>query len=154
MRPVEIDLGRLAQEVRADVMSEAPGRQVTWRVGELPSVRGDLVLVRLVLRNLFANAVKFTRNRPDAEVEVGACSGGGEHVVFVRDNGVGFDPKYVNKLFGVFQRLHRAEEFEGTGIGLALCRRIIARHGGRTWAEGVPGAGATIYFTLPEGAEP
>jgi len=145
-----VALAALVQEAITELAPEAAGRDVGWDVAALPSVTGDRTLLRAVLVNLLANALKFTRPRETAEIEVGWKPGErGEIVVFVRDNGVGFDPAYTDKLFGVFQRLHRVEEFEGTGIGLANVRRIIARHGGRTWAEGAVDRGATFYFSLP-----
>ncbi|HVZ63611.1 MAG TPA: ATP-binding protein [Lacunisphaera sp.] len=145
----EVDLTRLAGEVRTDLAESTAGREIAWRIANLPRVRGDAAMLRLVLGNLLGNAVKYSRNCPAAEIEFG-CDGeeDGRRVFFVRDNGAGFDMRYAHKLFGVFQRLHRADQFEGTGIGLAIVRRIISRHGGRTWAEGRPGAGATFYFTL------
>jgi PAS domain S-box-containing protein len=147
-RPVE--LHALALEVIQELESETDGRDIDWCTGDLPVVNGDRAMLRIVLANLIANAVKFTRQRAMAKIEIGCLpSEKTETVVFVRDNGVGFDMTYGDKLFGVFQRLHRQEEFEGTGIGLANVRRIINRHGGRTWAEGKVDQGATFYFSLP-----
>ena len=149
MRQSRVDLGQLVEEARRDLTPETTGRQVEWRVGSLPSVEGDPALLRQVIHNLLANALKYTRPKPEALIEVGARETETEVAVWVRDNGVGFEMQYVDKLFGVFQRLHTAEEFEGTGIGLANVRRIVSRHGGRTWAEGAVGQGATFTFTLP-----
>jgi signal transduction histidine kinase len=145
-----VELGPLVNEVVAELAPEGAGRDLRWRIGPMPAVSGDRALLRVVFSNLIGNAMKFTRSRSSAEIEVG-CRGeiSGETVLFVRDNGVGFDPTYTAKLFGVFQRLHRPEEFEGIGIGLATVRRIVARHGGRTWAEGEVGQGATFSFSLP-----
>jgi PAS domain S-box-containing protein len=151
MQPSAVSLERLVAEARHDVRDETAGREVRWTVGALPEVHGDRSLLRLALVNLISNALKYTRPRAPAEIEV-ACLADTETevVICIRDNGVGFDMQYVDKLFGVFQRLHRAEEFEGTGIGLANVRRIIQRHGGRTWAEGAVGGGAAFYFSLPK----
>jgi signal transduction histidine kinase len=145
-----VELGALAREVIRELDGEARGRSIEWIIGELPVVEGARSLLRIVLVNLLANAVKYTAPRARPHVEIGASAGAdGETVVFVRDDGVGFDMRYVDKLFGVFQRLHGPEEFEGTGIGLATVRRIVNRHGGRTWAEGKVGEGATFYFSIP-----
>lgn len=145
-----VRLGQLVNEARQELQAETGGRPVVWKVAHLPEVYGDAGLLRQVVLNLLANALKYTRTRPRAEIEVGALPGeNGEAVVFVRDNGVGFDMQYADKLFGVFQRLHRADEFEGTGIGLANVQRIVHRHGGRVWAEATVGAGATFFFALP-----
>lgn len=151
MHKIPFDLGALVQQAVRELEPEAKGRNIHWHVADLPTVSGDPVMLHLALVNLVSNALKFTRPRQQAEIEIGCLPGEGtELVVFVRDNGVGFDPTYAGKLFGVFQRLHRAEDFEGTGIGLANVRRIVWRHGGRTWAEGTPNCGATFYFSLPQ----
>jgi light-regulated signal transduction histidine kinase (bacteriophytochrome) len=155
LHPAWIDMDQLAREVRAEVMDdEGAGRQVQWQIGKLGKVLADLAMMRLAVRNLFSNAVKYSRDRGDAaRVEVTRDAEKDELIFCVRDNGAGFDMQYVDKLFGVFQRLHRAEEFQGTGIGLANVRRIIARHGGRTWAEGKLHEGAAFYFSLPRSAQ-
>lgn len=147
-RPVE--LGPLVREVIEIVQPPTADRAVEWSVGDLPAVRADPVLLRTVIQNLLDNAVKFTRGRAPARIEIGAePANGSGTLIWVRDNGAGFDPRYARKLFGIFQRLHRQDEFEGTGVGLANVQRIVHRHGGRIWAEGEPDRGATFYFTLP-----
>ncbi len=146
---MRLDMGALVSDVRRTLAFDHAGRDVEWKVGALPVIEADPTMMRLVWQNLLSNAVKFTREREHAIIEVGCERTDEEDIFFVRDNGCGFDMRYVDKLFGVFQRLHHVEEFEGTGIGLANVRRIVGRHGGRTWAEGVPGKGATLYFTLP-----
>jgi len=144
-----VDLHLLVDEVRRECLDGLEGPPVVWKVSPLPPVRGDRSLLRQALVNLVSNALKFTRTREQAVIEIGeAPSDDGTAVIFVRDNGVGFDARYVEKLFGVFQRLHSSEEFEGTGIGLANVKRIVERHGGRVWAEGAVDRGATLYFTL------
>jgi PAS domain S-box-containing protein len=144
-----VSLEQLVQEALGEVRQETEGRKVAWKLGVLPVWPCDRSMLRLVLVNLVSNAVKFTRTRPQAEIEIGCHQQGPDQVVvFVRDNGVGFEMKYVNKLFGVFQRLHPTEAFEGTGIGLATVQRIVHRHGGRVWAEGQVDQGATFYFSL------
>ena len=149
MKTTRVDLATMVKEVRRELAPTAQDRHILWQVDHLPMVEADPNLLRIALVNLLANAVKYTAPRAEARIEVGATPGGnGEVTVFVRDNGVGFDMRYAHKLFGVFQRLHREDEFPGTGIGLATVRRIINRHGGRVWAEGRPDAGASFYFTL------
>jgi signal transduction histidine kinase len=150
LRRVPLRLDRLMEDVRNDLAPETAGRDIVWRLNSLPEVLADPDLLRLVIHNLLSNAVKYTRGRQPAVIEVGTLNGAAnEAVIYIKDNGVGFDMQYVDKLFGVFQRLHHADEFEGVGIGLANVRRIINRHGGRTWAEGQPNAGATFFFSLP-----
>ena len=145
-----VSLQQLVREIMSELERDTERRKIVWKVGTLPSVYGDRAMLRVAFVNLISNAVKFTSTRPEAEIEIGCVDGGqDEVVVFVRDNGVGFDMKYVNKLFGVFQRLHRPEAFEGTGIGLATVQRIAHRHGGRVWAEGAVDRGATFYFSAP-----
>jgi len=150
LRPVSVDLNQLVRSVAQEFGAETANRKVEWIIPELPTVTGDPAFLQIALRNLFSNAVKYTRTRESARIELSAQSTADEYIVSVRDNGVGFNMKYVNKLFGVFQRLHRAEEFDGTGIGLANVRRIIERHDGRTWAEGREGEGAAFHFSLPK----
>jgi len=150
--PHMVGLARLVQEVRNDLQPETAGRDVEWKIGELPYVECDATLLRQVFYNLIANALKFTRPRPRTVIEIGHIDQKGDSVLFVKDNGVGFNMKYAGKLFGVFQRLHRQEDFEGTGVGLVTVQRIIQKHGGRIWAEAEPDHGATFYFTLAEPA--
>ena len=150
MRKTNLNPTSLVNEVVASLRSEIEGRTVRWIIHDLPMITADPAMLKLVFVNLISNAQKFTRTRDVAEIEVGTIESDGKEVIlFVRDNGVGFDMEYVHKLFGVFQRLHSKDEFEGTGIGLANVRRIISRHGGRTWAKGTVGVGATFYLSLP-----
>jgi PAS domain S-box-containing protein len=177
MQKTEVNLDQLVQETMGDFQAETKARNIGWEIHPLPAVWADRALLRLMLVNLISNAVKFTSKRAQARIEIGVMekwSDGAvastnnsnaptlqhsstptpQHsdtpVIFVRDNGVGFDPRYAGKLFGVFQRLHSQEEFAGTGIGLANVQRIIHRHGGRIWAEGVVDGGATFYFSIPK----
>lgn len=149
-----VSLQQLVQEAQSELAQETEGRNINWKVGKLPACYGDRSMLRLVLVNLISNAVKFTRTRPQAEIEIGSTNHKPDQIVmFIKDNGVGFDMKYVNKLFGVFQRLHAPEAFEGTGIGLATVQRIVHRHGGRAWAEAALDKGATFYFSLSKSGE-
>src|ERR1700675_4896930 len=147
-----VDLQQVVKEVIADVSRDTGGRDIAWKIGALPACHGDSSMLKLVVINLVSNAVKFTRMQTRAEIEIGCVDKNNDELeLFVRDNGAGFDMQYANKLFGVFQRLHLAEEFEGTGIGLATVERIIKKHGGRVWVEAELDRGATFYFTLGSG---
>jgi signal transduction histidine kinase len=150
MRHTTVDLNKMVAEIIQRLEPETKGRQIAWDIAELPEVQADPALLRQVFVNLLGNAVKYTRGREETRIAMGWHGTATEIVLFVRDNGAGFDMRYADKLFGVFQRLHRTEEFEGTGIGLANVRRIVSRHGGRTWAEGIIGEGAVFYFSLPK----
>ena len=145
-----VDMATLARSIFFEVTSPAERERIDFQVGALPQAVADPTLLRQVWLNLLSNAVKFSGKRPRAGIDVQASERDGEIVYSVRDNGAGFDMQFADKLFGVFQRLHSVKEFEGTGVGLAIVRRIIERHGGRTWAEGLPGKGATVYFSLPK----
>jgi light-regulated signal transduction histidine kinase (bacteriophytochrome) len=152
--PQIVGLRRLVDEVRESLAPEAQGRDVAWEIGELPFVECDAALIRQVFHNLLTNALKFTRPRAPARIEVGAETRDGQTVLFVRDNGVGFNMKYADKLFGVFQRLHRSEDFEGTGVGLVTVQRIIHKHGGRGGQrKEEAGAGIELRFR-PDAAAP
>ncbi len=144
----QIDMSSVVRQVYEELDSTIGGRVITFRVGALPHIHGDPTLVKQVWANLLGNAVKYTAGRPDAEIEVEALVEAGEPCFCVRDNGVGFEMTYADNVFRIFERLHRAEEFQGTGVGLAIVKRIIERHGGRIWAEAEPGKGASFYFTL------
>jgi signal transduction histidine kinase len=153
LQMTSVELGGMVNAVRRDLEEEAKGRQIRWKIGPLPTVKADATLLRQVLANLLSNAVKYTRHRPVAEIEITSQSGEqGETVVVVRDNGVGFEMKYADKLFSVFKRLHSPEQFEGVGVGLATVRRIIERHGGKVWADAKVDQGATFCFSLPAAA--
>lgn len=130
------------------LLADCAGRRIEWRIGELSTVRCDRGLMKLVFINLLDNAIKYTRTCANAAIEVGKLSVNGEAIIFVRDNGVGFDMRYADKLFGAFQRLHSSKEFSGTGVGLATAERIIRKHGGRIWAQAAPNQGATFFFTV------
>jgi PAS domain S-box-containing protein len=149
MYHLTLSLRDVTKEVIHDLRNETEGRTVEWVIGDLPEVVGDSVMLWQAMKNLISNALKFTRTKEQARIEIGAKDGGAEHIIFVRDNGIGFDPQCADRLFAVFQRLHTTE-FEGTGVGLANVRRIIERHGGRVWADGTPDDGATFYFSLPK----
>jgi two-component system CheB/CheR fusion protein len=149
----KVDLNAVIKEVLREIQVDLKEREIGWEIDEMPYILGDPQLLRIVMINLISNAVKFTKTRPRAEIKIACKDEGDKFTCSVNDNGVGFDMKYVDRLFGVFQRLHTRNQFEGTGIGLANVQRIIARHGGRVWAEGAVGQGATFYFTLPKATQ-
>ena len=151
--PAAIDMEELARAALKDLEPALAGRNVKLDIKPLPASHGDAPMIQRLWTNLLDNAIKFTRPKPQGVIEVGAQLGKGETIYYVKDNGVGFDMQYADKLFGVFQRLHGQDEFPGTGIGLAIVKRIVARHGGRVWAEGKVNQGATIYFALPNGGK-
>lgn len=154
MMKTRIDFNLLVKDVINELKEEVRGRDIVWEIAPLPVVEGDTAMLRLALTNLISNALKYTRLRPQARIDIGAISDDPvETLYYIKDNGVGFDMKYVDKLFGLFQRLHDAEEFAGTGVGLANVKRIIHRHGGRVWAEGTVGDGARFWFALPKPKE-
>jgi light-regulated signal transduction histidine kinase (bacteriophytochrome) len=148
MHQSDLDMNIVLNEVKGLIQSDIKDRKVDWEIVRLPLITGDHSLLRMVWFNLLNNAVKFTKEREIARIEIGFRDENSEYVFFIKDNGAGFDMRYANKLFGVFQRLHSQQDFEGTGIGLANVRRIILKHGGRTWAESKLDEGATFYFTL------
>lgn len=147
----KINMEQLAKTVFEEAKAEIPDRIIHFKLNCLPEASGDAAMIRQIFVNLFSNALKFTRLRKETFIEVGYCLEQNEGCYYVKDNGVGFDMRYIDKLFGVFQRLHTTEEFEGTGIGLALIKRIVARHGGKVFAKGAINEGACFYFSLPEG---
>ena len=150
----DTSLDSLLAQVVEDFLPECKGREVEWRTGELFSVECDPALMKQVFVNLLSNAVKYTGKREHAVIQVGQTQQNGERVIFVQDNGAGFDMQYAAKLFGVFQRLHKARDFEGTGVGLAIVQRIIRKHGGRIWAEAALDQGSTFFFTIGSPEEP
>lgn len=145
----DIDMEKMAREVFKELPPAFAGGKVQLEIDPLPRVRGDSAMMRQVFVNLISNAIKYSRLKENPMIKVGGSLEGDEAIYFVKDNGVGFDMRYVDKLFEVFQRLHRVSDFEGTGIGLAIVKRIVTRHGGRVWAEGKVNHGAIFYFALP-----
>jgi light-regulated signal transduction histidine kinase (bacteriophytochrome) len=149
MRCRPVDLDALVAGVQRELEPETKDRTIVWKVAELPTIQADKSMLRQVFYNLLSNAIKYSRKKEQTLIEVGCQEQPGELICFVRDNGAGFDMRYAQKLFGVFHRLHRADQFEGTGVGLSIVQRIIHRHGGRIWAEAEVDKGATFTFTLP-----
>jgi light-regulated signal transduction histidine kinase (bacteriophytochrome) len=149
IEPSNIDIGEIAEALFEELKNIAPGRMLQLDIKPLPPAHGDRSMIRQIFMNLLSNAIKFTRSKETGMIEIGGWIQNGENIYYVKDNGAGFDMEKANKLFGVFQRLHNPEEFEGNGVGLALVQRIIHQHGGRVWAEGKVNEGATFYFSLP-----
>jgi signal transduction histidine kinase len=146
-----VNINQVVQDIQKEIIADAPGRTINWQIKKLPSIKADLTLIRQVFINLLSNAVKFTSTRETAEIEISSkTDGDDETILYVEDNGVGFNMEYVDKIFEVFQRLHNTEEFRGTGVGLAIVKRIIQRHGGRVWAEAKKDKGAKIFISLPK----
>jgi light-regulated signal transduction histidine kinase (bacteriophytochrome) len=149
LQKTKVNLDELVRDILGDYENDIKERNIIWKIHSLPSVQADRALMRMVFVNLITNAVKFTRGREVATIEIGCAQDpNGGTTIFIRDNGAGFDPNFAHKLFGVFQRLHSHDEFQGTGLGLANVQRIIQRHGGKVWAEGVVDGGATFYFSV------
>ncbi|MGB6599349.1 MAG: ATP-binding protein, partial [Candidatus Acidiferrum sp.] len=148
LRFCDVELGSLVEEVRKEFETETKARGIEWKISPLPRIKCDRGLMRRALVNLLSNAIKYTRKREHAQIEISNKIIDGKQAILVRDNGVGFDMQYADKLFAPFQRLHREKDFEGTGIGLATVQRIIHKHSGTIWADSEPGLGATFYFTL------
>jgi signal transduction histidine kinase len=149
LAPVNLDLHAMANEIVDQLRRGKPDREIEFVAGDIPPARADRATIRQVLVNLLSNAVKYTKPAGTIRIEFGGRSDGDRNVYWVRDQGIGFDPRYAEKIFGVFQRLHTDAEFEGSGVGLAIVQRIMLRHGGRAWAESEPGKGAEFFFTLP-----
>lgn len=150
LKKTEVDQNTLLEEVISELLIEVGERKINWKIEKLPKVYGDAALLKLVWTNLLGNAIKYTRNETLVNIFIEVKEQGESFVFSVKDNGVGFDMKYSQKLFGIFQRLHPQSQFEGTGIGLANVKRIVKKHSGKVWAEAEPGKGATFYFTLPK----
>jgi len=153
MSAASVDMNELVNGLLADFTDLLAGRDVHIEVAALPAVNGDRMMLRRVWQNLIDNAIKYTGAKDSAHIEIGVTSSGDEQIFWIKDDGAGFDMRYVDKLFGMFRRLHGVDEFSGTGIGLAIVKRIVNRHGGRVWAEGRPDIGATFFFALPAGKE-
>jgi len=150
LKKSKIDMAALFNSVFLDLTDEKEREKISFVVKAINPAMGDSVTIKQVVVNLISNAVKYSANSKHPKIVVGQTDHGGERAYYIRDNGVGFNMKYAHKLFNVFQRLHSSREFEGNGVGLAIVHRIISRHGGKVWAEAVPGEGATFFFTLPD----